>query len=88
MSGGVTFVGEDAVGVYQATVLKSAIRMMKTGMKPNRAYTWKSVAATVSRLTGEKFTGKRDADAMMMALDAYRDRTLPKATIIPHGDAP
>lgn len=86
--GGVTFVGESAVAVYQATVLKSAIRMMKRGMKPNRAYTWKAVAHTVSRITGQKFTGKKDADAMMRALDEFRDRTLPNATIIPSNGAP
>jgi hypothetical protein len=55
-SGGITFSGKEAVTVYQAVVLKTAISMYaKTGMRVNRAYTPKAMLATASSITGNKY---------------------------------
>ena len=50
------FVGESAVSVFQAIVIKNAIAFYaRTGMKVNRAYTPKNMLATAAAITGKKF---------------------------------
>jgi hypothetical protein len=54
-AGGTTFAGPDAVKLYAAMTMRSALRMMKTGMRPNRAYTPKAVFAKVAEITGKTY---------------------------------
>ena len=55
-SGAVVFSGRDAVEVFRAKTLASALRLYaKTGMKPNRMYTPTNMLAAASQITGTKF---------------------------------
>jgi hypothetical protein len=54
--GGTSFVGPDAVALFQATVLRSAIEFyLKTKMLTNRAYTPTAMRAAASRITGKPY---------------------------------
>jgi len=54
--GGITFSGGEAVSIYQAIVLKSAIGMYaRTRMKVNRSYTPTNMLATAGRITGKTY---------------------------------
>lgn len=58
-SGGMSFVGPDAVKVYQATVIASGLRLYaKCGIKPNRAYTPSAMMAMATALKGGKFKAR------------------------------
>lgn len=61
--GTVTFAGEGAVRVHQASVLKTAITLLERGIKPNRSYTWTNVLAASGRLTNKKYKRKDSAQA-------------------------
>lgn len=66
-----TFSGPAAVSVYQAAVVKSALKLYaKTGMKANRAYTPKNMMATASAITGKKFKA-RDYEGAIKALEEW-----------------
>jgi hypothetical protein len=55
-AGGTAFVGPDAVALYRATVLASALRLYaKTGMKPNSAWTPTKMLAAASGITGKRY---------------------------------
>jgi hypothetical protein len=55
-TGGTSFVGPDAVQLYQVIVLISAMRLyVKSRIKVNRAYTPKNMLATAARLTGKTY---------------------------------
>lgn len=74
-SGGMSFVGKDAVNVYAATALASALRLYaKSGMKVNRAYTPKAMIAKANEITGKKFKA-RDYEGAAAALTAWANAT-------------
>lgn len=55
-AGGTCFDGKDAVALYAATVLASALRLYaKTGMRANRAYSPTVMLQAATRLTGQKY---------------------------------
>lgn len=60
-AGGTVFAGQEAVGVGRAIILKSALGLLKKGMKPSRQWTGPRVLAAVSNLTGKNY--KRGAYA-------------------------
>jgi hypothetical protein len=54
--GGTSFVGPDAVRLYQATSLKVALRTYaNTGMKVNRMWTPTAMMRMASRITGKTY---------------------------------
>lgn len=58
-NGGASFSGPDAVNVYAATVLASALKMYaRSGMKASRFHTPKNMLAKASELTGKKYKGR------------------------------
>lgn len=69
-SGSMSFTGPDAVKVYQATVVGSALRLYaRTGMKANRAYTPSAMMRVATALTGKKFKARE----YLEAADALKD---------------
>lgn len=57
--GGTSFVGPDAVKVYQATVIGSALRLYaKCGLRVNRAYTPSAMMKVATALTGKRFKAR------------------------------
>lgn len=69
-----TFNGPDQVRVYQAIVLRQALRMYATtGMKPNRAWTPTAMLRLASSLTGRTY---RRGQYLVAATDI--DAILPK----------
>lgn len=71
--GGTSFVGPDAVKVYQATVVGSALRLYaKCGLKVNRAYTPAAMMKVAAALTGKKFKA-RDYVGAADALKAFAE---------------
>jgi hypothetical protein len=74
--GGQSFVGREAVSVFQCKVIARALRFYHdTGMKVNRAYTPSNMLATASHLTGQKFKRGEYIKAAE-ALDALAAQTL------------
>lgn len=70
-AGGTMFAGPQAVNVFRATAIASALRFYaKTGMKMNRAYTPKAMMAAASQITGQTFKA-RDYAAAAEALRAW-----------------
>ncbi len=54
--GGMSFVGPDAVALYRATVIASALRFYdRTGMKVNRAYTPSAMLRVATEITGKSY---------------------------------
>jgi hypothetical protein len=71
-SGSTSFVGPDAVGIYRATVIESALRFYaRTGMRVNRAYTPTAMMRAASEITGRKFK-TRDYIGAADAIHAWR----------------
>ena len=71
--GGTSFVGPDAVKVYQATVIGSALRLYaKCGLKVNRAYTPSAMMKVATALTGKTFKA-RDYLGAADALKAWAE---------------
>jgi hypothetical protein len=59
-----TFTGT-GVQVYRAAVIKSGLKLyLKTGMKPNRAYTPSAMMRVASEITGKKFKARDYAGAV------------------------
>lgn len=55
-TGAIVFAGGDAVQVFRAKTIASALRLYaKTGIKANRAYTPTNMLAAASQITGIKF---------------------------------
>lgn len=55
-TGATVFSGRDAVEVFRAKTLATALRLYaKTGMKPNRMYTPTNMLAAASQMTGKTF---------------------------------
>lgn len=53
---GTAFVGPDATRLFQATILKTALRTYaNTGMKLNRMYTPSNMLKAASRITGKTY---------------------------------
>lgn len=83
-SGAVAFVGRDAVAIYRATVIESALRLYaKTGMRVNRAYTPAAMMRVAAEITGRKFKA-RDYLGAADALRAWRTDPVNVPTVIDH----
>ena len=55
-TGAVVFSGRDAVEVFRARTIASALRLYaKTGIKANRAYTPTNMLTAASQITGKTF---------------------------------
>lgn len=75
-----SFNGLDAVKVFQAATMRSALGLLKIGIKPNRAYTLTNVLRTASSITGQAYKGKKDIERARADLAAYVEngkRTIP-----------
>lgn len=78
-----SFSGRGAVNVYVMAALASGLRLyLKTGMKPNRAWTPKAMMAAAAHHTGQTFK-PRDyagaADALSAKVQAEKDRIASEA---------
>jgi hypothetical protein len=76
---GTSFIGQAAVDIFRARVISRGIRFyIKTGIKPNRAYTPKAMCAAASAITGQQFNSRkrgelaRAADALDTWLDEHK----------------
>lgn len=73
-SGGISFVGRDAVEVFRLKAMRSAIRLHKScGMIPTRGMTITKMLAAVTALTGKPYKGKAKHDLALADLDARID---------------
>lgn len=62
--GGTTFAGPDAVAVYRAITISSALRLYAhTGIKANRAYTPSAMLEVAAEITGKHFKRGQYAEA-------------------------
>ena len=72
------FAGPAAVSVYVAITLKHGINLyMKTGMKPNRAWTPSAMLAKAGEITGKTFKRgqyQQAIDALQIWIDANRSQ--------------
>lgn len=69
-SGAVVFSGRDAVEVFRARTIASALRLYaKTGMKANRAYTPSNMLAAATQITGQKFKRGQYEQAAQALID-------------------
>lgn len=71
---GVTFEGPDQVSAAQVIILAGALRLyLRTGMKPNRAYTPGAMREAVTRITGVKYPrGRKGLELASEHLDTIR----------------
>jgi len=71
---GVTFEGAAQVAAAQVIILAGALRLyLRTGMKPNRAYTPTNMRAAASRITGVEYPrGRRGLELASEHLDTLR----------------
>jgi hypothetical protein len=51
-SGVAIFSGPEAVSVFQAVTIRSALRLLAIGIRPSRGYTIAKTLAAASRITG------------------------------------
>jgi hypothetical protein len=75
--GGQSFVGPDAVRLYQAIVLRSALRLFSHGIKPGRGYTLGKTLAAASAITGKPYARRQVEDAredLRLWAEAMRER--------------
>jgi len=69
--GATTFAGRDAVEVFRAKTVASALKLYaRTRMKVNRAYTPTNMLAVATEITGKKFKRGQYMEAAE-ALDAW-----------------
>jgi hypothetical protein len=74
--GGMSFNGADAVNVYRAKVIASALRFYaKTGMKVNRAYTPTAMIKAANEMTGHVYR-RGQYEAAAAALDELAARSI------------
>jgi hypothetical protein len=52
---GTTFVGSDATRLYAAVSLRSGLKLLKAGIKPNRAWSKTAALAAATRCTGKTY---------------------------------
>ena len=74
----VSFVGREQVAAAQVIILAGALRLyLRTGMKPNRAYTPTAMRAAVSRITGVEYPrGRRGLELASNDLELMRSALL------------
>jgi hypothetical protein len=58
---------------YQAFVIKQALEMLKKGIQPNRAYTWKATLAKAAEITGRTGYTRKEANAAISHLQTWID---------------
>ena len=71
---GVTLAGAEQIGAAQVIILAGALRLyLRTGMKPNRAYTPTNMRAAASRITGVEYPrGRKGLELASEHLDTIR----------------
>lgn len=70
--GSVAFVGADAIGLFRAKALRSAIKLHKAcGIIPTRGMTITRLLGEVTKLSGKPYKGKTKHDSAIQALDAH-----------------
>lgn len=69
-NGGASFVGPDAVELYRAATLKSAIGLLQKGIAPTRGVTMKSALEMVAKYTGRTYK-KTEAEQAKTDLAAW-----------------
>lgn len=62
--GGTTFVGPDAVNLFRAATLKSAIGLLTKGITPTRGMTMKRALGMAKEYTGKDYKRTQAAQAM------------------------
>jgi hypothetical protein len=63
--GGTVFVGPNAISVFRAVVLRSALRLLKDGIVPRRGLSSKRALAMASQYTGKAYKRGQNALAMV-----------------------
>lgn len=61
--GSVTFAGSDAISIFQAATLSSAIGMLQVKVIPGRGWTMPKALARASKFTGIKYKRSQAAQA-------------------------
>jgi hypothetical protein len=74
----VTVHGREPIAAAQVIILAGALRLyLRTGMKPNRAYTPTNMRAAASRITGVEYPrGRKGLELASAHLDTIRDALL------------
>lgn len=54
-SGGTTFVGDDATRLFAACTLRSAIKLLRAGIKPTRGYTMTKALNATTLYTRKRY---------------------------------
>lgn len=68
----VSFVGPDAVKLFQAAALRSGLGLMAVGIKPHRSWTsLKFALSAVTQYTGKKYSGKKDIERARADLEIW-----------------
>jgi hypothetical protein len=62
--GGTCFSGDDAVRLFQATALRSGIKLMMVGIKPARGWTKRGALTTATMYTGKPYKVTQCAQAV------------------------
>jgi len=70
----VSFVGREQVAAAQVIILAGALRLyLRTGVRPNRAYTATNMRAAASRITGVEYPrGRRGLELASTDLELMR----------------
>jgi hypothetical protein len=69
--GGILFSGREAVEVYQAIALRSALRLLEAGIKPGRGWTLGKALIRATSITGVEYKGKKDIERAREDLRAW-----------------
>jgi hypothetical protein len=73
--GGTTYAGPDAVNLYRAAVIRSALKLLIKGIKPTRGATMTSTLALVKEYTGKTYKrteGERAIDDMTIWIETMK----------------
>lgn len=78
--GAVIFSGSEAVAVYQAIALRSALRLLEAGIKPGRGWTLGKALLRATSFTGVEYKGKKDIERAREDLRAWYEAQ--RATLV------
>ncbi len=70
-NGAIGFVGPDAVEYYRVAALKSALRLLKVGIKPNRQLTATRALQLATAITKKPYKGAAKFDTASADLDIW-----------------
>ena len=72
-NGGVAFVGRDAVSLFRARTLASALRLWKGGIKAFRGATLTHLLGEAGKITGKTYKGTKDIDQAVADIKVWAD---------------